>query len=137
MVELIFCFVIQNILSDYGQEYTSKLGVGYTIMSLINSGCLIITLVLLLCYSFSSDTYSRVRPSLLEPVFSCVSAILYTLSSALLSRTVFIHLFHFYTKIPNFTAYPALTGAYVIGYALAAVLAIDGILAYRLMKSRK
>ena len=48
-----------------------------------------------------------------EPVFSCVSAILYTLSSALLSRTVFIHLFHFYTKIPNFTAYPALTGAYV------------------------
>ena len=46
-------------------RYTSKLGVGYTIMSLINSGCLIITLVLLLCYSFSSDTYSRVRPSLL------------------------------------------------------------------------
>ena len=34
-------------------------------MSLINSSCFILTLVLVLCYSFSNDTYNRVRPSLL------------------------------------------------------------------------
>jgi len=70
-------------------------------------------------------------------VFTLGCGLLYCLGAALLSRTVFIHLFHYYTKIPNFTAYPALTGAYVIGYALAALLAIDGALAYRLMKSTK
>jgi len=136
-VELIFCMIIQNILSEYGHEFGEKLGIGFTTMSLINSSCFILTLVLVLCYSFSNDTYNRVRASLLEVVHSLVSALLYSVSSALLSRTVFIHLFHYYTKIPNFNAYPAMTGAYVIGYALAAVLAIDGILAYRLMKSSK
>ena len=34
-------------------------------MSMINSSCLILTLVLVLCYSFSTNTYNRVRPSLL------------------------------------------------------------------------
>ena len=48
-----------------------------------------------------------------EVVFTLSCGLLYCLGAALLSRTVFIHLFHYYTKIPNFTAYPALTGAYV------------------------
>jgi len=137
VAELVLCLIINNILTKYGEEYSAKLGRGFTMLSLINSSCLFVSLVLVLCYSFSSDTYNRVRASLFEVFFTLICASFYCLSSALLSRTVFIHLFHYYTKIPNFNAYPALTGAYVIGYALAALLAIDGALAYRLMKTTK
>ena len=45
-------------------RYSAKLGRGFTMLSLINSSCLIVSLVLVLCYSFSSDTYNRVRASL-------------------------------------------------------------------------
>ena len=82
VAELVLCLIINNILTKYGEEcvltfytllsitgsflcrYSAKLGRGFTMLSLINSSCLIVSLVLVLCYSFSSDTYNRVRASL-------------------------------------------------------------------------
>jgi len=64
LAELVLCLVIQNILTKHGPEYADKLGRGLSILGAANSACLVTTLVLLLCYSLSSHTYNRVRPSL-------------------------------------------------------------------------
>ena len=51
-------------ISLYISRYADKLGRGLSILGAANSACLVTTLVLLLCYSLSSPTYNRVRPSL-------------------------------------------------------------------------
>ena len=50
--------------SIFHTRYAEKLGRGLSILGAANSACLVTTLVLLLCYSLSSHTYNRVRPSL-------------------------------------------------------------------------
>ena len=45
-------------------RYTDKLGIGYSVFLTVNSGSVLTTGILLLCYVTSTPTYNRVRPSL-------------------------------------------------------------------------
>ena len=45
-------------------RYSERLGLGYQIFLTCNSGSLMTSFVLLLCYTVSTSTYHRVRPSL-------------------------------------------------------------------------
>ena len=45
-------------------SYTAKLGICYSVFMTVNSGAVLTTGVLLLCYVTSTPTYNRVRPSL-------------------------------------------------------------------------
>ena len=96
----------------------------------VNSGAVLTTGVLLLCYVTSAPTYNRVRPSLFvsisvgisipvlypcpqEVYFTAISCALYIGSSTFLATSVYSHLYYFYREIPGFAAYPALTAVYV------------------------
>merc|ERR1719500_798176 len=69
IVQFILGVVCQLLLLKYGMGYADKLGIGYSIFLTSNSGSVLTTGVLLLCYVTSSPTYSRVRPSLFEVIF--------------------------------------------------------------------
>ena len=110
-------------------RYADKLGVGYALFLTANSGSVLTTGILLLCYVTSTPTYNRVRPSLFvsislcstlciynflqEVMFTAVCCFLYILSSTFLAASVYTHLYYYYHTMPGFSAYPALTAVYV------------------------
>ena len=57
-------------LSSYSR-YAEKLGIGYSVFLTVNSGSVLTTGVLLLCYVTSTSTYNSVRPSLFVSQTSC------------------------------------------------------------------
>ena len=52
--------IFENILIV---RYLSKLGKGYSLLTLVNSACLLTTFILLLCYNFSRTAFKLIRPS--------------------------------------------------------------------------
>ena len=68
LTQFILCCIIQKILSDHSEKYAPQLGVGFTVLSLVNTYTIINTFILLISYSFSQDTFNRIRPSLLVSI---------------------------------------------------------------------
>jgi len=135
IIEFIFGVICQMLLLQYGMEYTEKLGIGYSVFLTVNSGSVLTTGVLLLCYVTSTATYTRVRPSLFEVIFTAVSCGLYLGASTFLATSVYKHLFYYYHTIPGFSAYPALTAVYVLGYAAGIVHGVDSVMALKFMRT--
>ena len=54
---------VKNICKYFVVRYLSKLGKGYSLLSLVNSACLLTTFILLLCYNFSRTAFKLIRPS--------------------------------------------------------------------------
>jgi len=136
-VEFILGVVCQLLLLRYGMEYAAKLGLGYSIFLTSNSCSLLTTGILILCYVTSSPTYNRVRPSLFEVIFTAVCCFLYILSSTFLATSVYTQLYYFYNTIPGFSAYPALTAVYVLGYTAGILNGVDSVMALRFMRSTR
>jgi len=86
--------------------------------------------VFLLCYTVSTATYYRVRPSLFEVLFNLLCCALYIAASTLLLTSVFTELYYLYHTVSAFSAYPALTAVYVMGFAAGVLHLIDAILAF-------
>merc|ERR1712123_203061 len=112
-LEFVFGVVSQLLLLKYGMKYTAKLGLCYSVFMTVNSGTVLTTAVLLLCYVTSTATYNRVRPSLFEAYFTGISCLLYIGASTFLGTSVHNHLYYYYHTMPGFSAYPALTAVYV------------------------
>ena len=55
---------------------------------------------------------------------------LYIASGVMLMSTVFTELYYIYMTSTAFTAYPALTAVYVVGFIAAAIHLADAILAF-------
>ena len=125
-LSFLICFLMNDI-----PRYTAKLGLCYSVFLTVNSGTVLTTAVLLLCYATSQPTYNRVRPSLFvsinysiycdnilimhlqEVYFTASSCILYIGASTFLGTSVHNHLYYYYHTMPGFSAYPALTACYV------------------------
>eukprot|EP00091_Calanus_sinicus_P000493 TRINITY_DN10413_c0_g1_i1.p1 TRINITY_DN10413_c0_g1~~TRINITY_DN10413_c0_g1_i1.p1 ORF type:complete len:160 (-),score=21.21 TRINITY_DN10413_c0_g1_i1:250-663(-) len=135
MVEFIFGVVCQLLLLKYGMEKADKLGIGYSVFLTVNSGSVLTTGILLLCYVTSTPTYNRVRPSLFEVLFTAVSCGLYIGASTFLAASVYQHLYYYYHTIPGFSAYPALTAVYVLGYAAGILHGVDSVMALKFMRT--
>lgn len=116
-------------------RYGEELGPGYSIFLTTTSACLLTTSVLLFCYITSVNTYQRVRPSLFEVVFNAVGCGLYIAASTFLATAVQQHLYFYYKTRPGFSAYPAMTATYVLGYVVGIVHGIDAALALKFMRS--
>jgi len=133
---LLLLGVISHLLAlQYGLEYAEKLGLGYTLFLSVNSGSILTTFVLLICYISSTPTYNKVRPSLFEVIFSGICSCLYIGSSSLLATSVYSHLYYFYLSIPGFSAYPALTAVYVLGFVNGILYGVDSTMALKFMRS--
>ena len=65
-----------------------------------------------------------------EILLNLVCCALYLTASSLLMTEVFTELYYLYHTVIGFTAYPALTGVYVMGFAAGVVHFIDAILAF-------
>ena len=65
-----------------------------------------------------------------EILLNLVCCALYLAASSLLMTEVFTELYYLYHTVIGFTAYPALTGVYVMGFAAGVVHFIDAILAF-------
>lgn len=116
-------------------KYGKDLGAGYFVFLTTTSACLLTTSVLLFCYITSVTTYQRVRPSLFEVAFNVVACVLYTGASAFLATAVQMHLFYFYKTIPGFSAYPAMTATYCLGFLVGIVHGVDAGMAFKYMRS--
>merc|ERR1719245_295995 len=111
-------------------RYSERLGIGYQIFLNCSAGALMSTFCLLLCYTVSTATYYRIRPSLFEILLNLLCCGLYLAASTLLMTEVFTELYYLYHTVIGFSAYPALTGVYVMGFAAGIVHFIDAILAF-------
>ena len=56
-------YFVKNLWKYFVVRYLSKLGKGYSLLSLVNSACLLTTFILLLCYNFSRTAFKLIRPS--------------------------------------------------------------------------
>jgi len=116
------------LLWQFGIEEYEKLGLGYDLFQLVNSGASFTAAVLLLCYSVScirGKTFLSVRPSLFEVLFTLICSALYFASSTLLMQSVYRNLHFIYHQQPEYIEYPALTAVYVLGFVLGVVNLVD------------
>lgn len=135
IIEFIIGLTCQFLLLKYGMKYGQDLGISYSIYLTCCSACLLTSTVLLFCYICSPATYNRVRPSLFEVIFNGVSCGLYLAASTFLATAVHFHLYYFYQTIPGFSAYPAMTGVYVMGYIVGIVHGVDATMALKFMRA--
>jgi len=133
--ESIVSIVCQFLLIQFGFKYGKDLGFGYFMSLVTSSGCCLTSGVLLFSYVISANSYSRVRPSLFEVAFNFIACGFYISSSTLLAASVHFQLYYFYMTIPGFSAYPALTAVYVLGYIVGIVHGLDGCMAFKFMRS--
>jgi len=137
ILEVLIGLVCQVLLLQYGMKYGKDLGAGYSVFLTCSSACLLTTSVLLFCYMMSAKTYARVRPSLFEVVFNYVSCGLYLAASTLLAAKVHFHLYYYYNTIAGFSAYPAMTAVYVLGYIVGVLHGIDASMALKFMRTQR
>eukprot|EP00088_Acartia_fossae_P071215 TRINITY_DN9733_c0_g1_i3.p1 TRINITY_DN9733_c0_g1~~TRINITY_DN9733_c0_g1_i3.p1 ORF type:complete len:234 (-),score=26.70 TRINITY_DN9733_c0_g1_i3:379-1014(-) len=137
IIEFLIGLTCQFLLLKYGMKYGSDLGAGYSVYLTCCSACLLTSTVLLFCYIVSPNTYNRVRPSLFEVVFNAVACGLYLAASTFLATAVHFHLYYFYKTIAGFSAYPAMTGVYVMGYIVGIVHGIDSAMALKFMRATR
>ncbi|XP_023319612.1 protein singles bar [Eurytemora carolleeae] len=137
LLEFLFGLVCQFLMFQYGMKYGPDLGPSYSIFLTTTSASLLTTCVLIFCYATSETTYLRVRPSLFEVAFSYVSCGLYIGASTYLATSVHNNLFYFYKTIPGFSAYPAMTAVYVLGYIVGIIHGVDGSMALKFMRATR
>lgn len=136
MGEVVTSFTSQMLLLKYGVNYGPDLGLGYYLMMTTSSSSILSSLVLLLCYLFSTSAYNRIRPSLFEVVFNLVSCCFYLGASTCLATAVVRQLYYYYHTVPNFSAYPALTAVYILGYTTGILHGVDSLMAFRMMRKQ-
>ena len=71
-----------------------------------------------------------------EVIYNAAACVLFLGSSSALANSVLRHLLYHYRTIPGFSAYPAMTAVYVMGYVLAAFHGIDGGMALNHMRKQ-
>jgi len=112
----------------FGKEYSERLGLGYDLFQLVNSGASFTAAILFLCYSVScirGRTFHAVRPSLFEVLFTLICSGLYFAASTMLMQSVYRELHFIYNDQPEFVAYPALTAVYVLGFVAGVTNLVD------------
>ena len=129
LAELGIAVVSQFLILHYGAEYSERLGIGYQIFLTCNSSSVMASFVFLLCYTVSKETFVRVRPSLFEMLLNLLCSALFITASTLLLASVFSELYYLYHTVTGFSAYPALTAVYILGFAAGMVHIVDAILA--------
>ena len=134
--ELILAVVCQFLLLHYGVEYLDRLSVGFLIFLTCNSGVLITSFVYIICYTVSTSTYNTVRSSLVEMLQNVLFAVLYISSSVMLVTSVITELYYLYHTVTGFSAYPALTAVYLMGFLAFILQIIDAILAFALWRKQ-
>ena len=129
LAEIAIAVVSQFLILYYGVEYSERLGIGYQILLTCNSASLMASFVFLLCYTVSKESFVTVRPSLFEMLLNLLYSALYITASTLLLASVFSELYYLYHTVTGFSAYPALTAVYILGFAAGMVHIVDAILA--------
>jgi len=128
LIEIGLGGVCWYLLWFFGKEYSERLGLGYDLFQLVNSGASFTATILFLCYSVScirGRTFNTVRPSLFEVLFTLTCCGLYFASSTLLMQSVYRELHFIYNDQPEFIVYPALTAVYVLGFVAGVVNFVD------------
>jgi len=138
--QALIALVSQMLLFKYGFKSTpavgDQLGLSYMFMVTACSSTLVTASALLLCYVLSSTAFDKVHGSLFEVIYNAAACVLFLGSSSALANSVLRHLLYHYRTIPGFSAYPAMTAVYVMGYVLAALHGIDGGMALNHMRKQ-
>jgi len=136
--EVFLSVICHLLLLNYGMEKEARdLGIGLSLSLSASSSSLSTAALLLLSYTLSSATYDRVRPSLFEVAYNLVACGVYIGASSLLATQVYLQLLYYYRVIPGFSLYPALTAAYVLGYAAGVLHGIDALMALKFMRTMR
>lgn len=131
IIELILCAICQSLVLEYGVGYADVIGSSVNTFLTTSSACLLLILLLIFSYLISANSFNLIRASVLEVLFNSVACALYLLSSAHLSWGVQTYLAEIYRKEIAFTAYPAMTACYVLGFVVGIVHGIDAFLNQR------
>jgi len=136
--EVALGLIAHLLLLNYGFEKEAQdLGLGLSLSLSTSSTGLATAFILLLSYILSGATYDRVRPSLFEVLFNLIVCAVYLAASSLLATSVYMQLLYYYRVLPGFSVYPALTAAYVLGYAAGVLHGIDALMALRFMRATR
>jgi hypothetical protein len=136
--EVALGLITHLLLLNYGMEKEAQdLGLGLSLSLSTSSTGLATSFIMLLSYTLSAATYDRVRPSLFEVLFNTIVCGVYIAASSLLAMQVYMQLLYYYRVIPGFSIYPALTAAYVLGYAAGILHGIDALMALRFMRATR
>uniref|UniRef100_A0A146L056 Uncharacterized protein n=1 Tax=Lygus hesperus TaxID=30085 RepID=A0A146L056_LYGHE len=81
--------------------------------------------------SFLQTTPGILKIVQMETLFNASAALSYLSSSAYLAAAVNLYLYPLYLVTLGFIAYPAMIAAYTMGFALAALHALDAYYCYR------
>lgn len=136
VIELVITAITLILVLEYGMPYSETLGRAFNFFLIIVSASIFIICLLVFCYIISSNSFSLIRSSVLETVFNVIACILYLACSVYLSWAVQTYLYPHYKTTAYFTVYPAMTAAYVLGFVLGIVHAVDAFLAFRQLRGR-
>ncbi|CAL4161811.1 unnamed protein product [Meganyctiphanes norvegica] len=131
LIELILCAICQSLVLEYGVAYADTIGSSVNTFLTTTSACLLLILLLIFSYIISANSFNLIRASVLEVLFNSVACALYILSSAHLSWGVQTYLAEIYRTKIAFSAYPAMTACYVLGFVAGIVHGIDAFLNQR------
>ncbi|KAL1140557.1 hypothetical protein AAG570_000487 [Ranatra chinensis] len=134
IAEMILGGMCQSMLVNFGMSQCQVIGSAYLSLLTTNSACVSTVTLLLICYVLSQKSFSLIRSSLFETMFNASAAFSYLCSSSYLAFAVNVYLYPLYLVTLGFIAYPAMIAAYMMGFALALLHAVDGYYSYRHFK---
>ncbi|GLV32367.1 singles bar [Carabus blaptoides fortunei] len=134
LAEAILGTFCQSLALEYGMAYAGSMGMSYYGFLSTSYWCAMTTILLLFCYVVSEKSFSLVRQSLFETVFNIVAAFCYLSSTSYLGYIVNTILFPLFKSTAYFQAYPAMTGAYLLGTIVGVLHAIDAYKSYKYFK---
>ncbi|XP_014245135.1 protein singles bar [Cimex lectularius] len=132
--QLLMGGICQTMMINFGTGQSTLLGMAYISLLTTVSASLYTTVLLLVCYLLSRPSFSLVRSSLFETLFNASAALSYLTSSAYLATVVNLVLYPIYVITLGFVAYPAMIGAYSLGFALSFIHGLDAYQCYKQYK---
>ncbi|XP_060529213.1 protein singles bar [Cylas formicarius] len=128
-------FLCQSLSVRYGYEYSGTIGLSLQSFLAVASWCFMTTLLLLMCYVFSSRSIHLIKSSLFEIVFNTIAAFSYLTSGSYLGYIVNLVLEPIYAITPHYGVYPAMSASYMIGSVLGIIYAYDAYNSYKYFKA--
>ncbi|XP_073980991.1 MARVEL domain-containing protein sing [Rhodnius prolixus] len=131
IAEVVLGSMCQSMMMNFGTGQSQIIGMSFTSLLTTNSASVFTVSLLLLCYILSETSYSLIRSSLFETLFNFSVAFSYCSASTYLAISVNLYLYPLYLVTLGFIAYPAMIAAYMMGFALGVIHAVDAYYCYR------
>ncbi|KAK4300272.1 hypothetical protein Pmani_027516 [Petrolisthes manimaculis] len=136
VIEMVLSSICLSLTLEFGLPYSSTIGSAFTFFLVTVCACILVVCLLTFSYLISYNSFNLIRSSVLETVFNTLACLLYLASSSQLSWAVHTWLWPNYLFKPQYSVYPAMSAAYVLGLVLGVVHGVDAWMSYRFLTGK-